>query len=281
MLKAYGRRTGAPAVVQAPNLDFASVQVQRSASLSIGIRITGPPDALDGRVAAGSPFTVAARFTNGGQAATSGAELLLRLSGGLTLVGSQDTVQVVNQGVDARWDLSAPVFDTTARAIVRFNTIPQELNTTQDATIADSIDTVTVRIVFEAPPLTVTNVTTGGGAVDSEYVPLSWTWNNTDATGAFPLLIQNLEIEALAADGNTVRPASDLAAAARLSFGSTSVPATTIGQRIVFWNRQPAPGSTRRERGCAGSHYAPNHRPSSRNSVGLHEAASGRWWSAP
>jgi hypothetical protein len=206
---AWGRNSGTSATVLPPLVDFTSIQIQTKADVSVHSRILDPSDALDGRVAAGSPFTVAGLFLNSGQAITSSAELLIRVTGGLQL-NSSDTITLVPVGKDAQWSITAPDFDTTAQVIIELLTPPQELNTGDPAGVKSGSDTINIEVVFEAPPLRVTNVQSSGGAVSGPYMPLEWQWSNEDLTGLFPILVQNLELEAVGIDGITPLAVTDI-----------------------------------------------------------------------
>ena len=82
LVSGHGRVTGQPVTLEGTNHNFLAVQTQEASSLEVEARLFSPADALDGRITAGSPFEVAGRFTNLGEAATSGqAELVA--SGGL------------------------------------------------------------------------------------------------------------------------------------------------------------------------------------------------------
>ena len=233
---ARGVSSGRVADIVAPGssmTDQTSIQIQTSASVSVVARIDGPAEALDGRIAAGSQFRVAGRFTNSGEAPSSGALLRIIADGGVTVTSPADTIRV-GPDIDVIWTLTAPSTDTAARIDISFDTFPTELNTTQPAFVAQDLDTLEVTIAFEVPPLQVVDVQTSGGAVTDPYVPLSWSWQNKDPSGSFPLLVRQLDVSVLATDGITLIPAVTVFTSARLEMDDDTVAAVFSGETLRF-----------------------------------------------
>jgi len=229
----HGRVTRQTVTLGEPSRNFLAVQTQEASDLEVQSRLFSPADALDGRIAAGSPFEVAGRFVNLGAAPTSGARLRIVATGGVQVTGPIDTISPP-LNVDAIWSLKAPEADTTALIIVRFDAPVQDLNTGDSANVSHGEDTLLVRIVFEAPPLRILNVQTQGGAVDAPYVPMSWSWANDDPTGLFPILVKSIEVEATDANGSTLPSAAALVESAQLELPSDTVAAVISGSRLIF-----------------------------------------------
>jgi hypothetical protein len=232
LLRAVGRYSGKSADILPAISDQAAVQIQSAAALEVHSRIKDPPDAADHRVAAGSQFSVAGRFSNTGEAATSGGDLGIMVDGGLQ-INSPDT-QTVSVDREAEWSLTAPSADTAAFIIIELADQPQELNTSQPAVINRRADTLAVQIVFEVPPLTVYDVETAGGPVSDVLVPIRWRWRNDDPSGTFPILVERLAVELTAAQGGTLLDPARYLSGAQLEFDNDTVAADLSGGVLDF-----------------------------------------------
>jgi hypothetical protein len=205
--------------------------------------LDSPPDALDGRVAAGSQFSVAGTFVNVGEAQTSGAQLEIQADPVLTVSGP--AIISIAEGVEAIWTLTAPTIDTTAQIDVVFVSPPQELNTSLSGTVSIPLATLQIQTVFEAPPLVVFNENSSGGAVGEEFVPLSWFWRNDDPSGLFPILVEQISFELRSPDGSQVLNAAAVLLRAQLEFVDDTVSAQ-LGAGLIRFGvdslRRVAPG---------------------------------------
>ena len=241
--QATGRFTRQPALIVPALSDQTALQVQESSDLRVRLRLLSPPDALDGRVAAGSQFRVAGSFINAGEAKTSGAQMELLADSVLTVTGP--TIISIAEGVDAVWLLTAPSIDTTAQIQLVFVDPPQELNTSVPGSVSVAMATVEIQTVFEAPPLVVFNVDPSGGAVGEEFVPLAWFWRNLDPSLLFPILVENLAFDVRTAGGQQVLDAATVLLSAQLEFEDDTIFAQLGSGLIQFGQdslRRVAPG---------------------------------------
>jgi hypothetical protein len=243
---AFGRRSGEPAIIDTPNIDQVSVQVQSPSSLSLTARITSPPQAVDRRIPVGMEFVVEGQTVNSGQAETGGERLRITVDSGFQVLSA--TVQGVPPYTPAFWRVVAPPFEAPGASIrVSYDEPVQDRNTGEDAYVEDSVAVVTVDVVREAPPLVVYDVPSSGGAVDTEWMPLRWFWCNEDRTGLFPILLESLTVELLAPADARVLEAADYLTGAQLEFADDTLVADSPTRPLHFGNgslRLIAPGDS-------------------------------------
>ena len=64
------------------------------------------------------------------------------------------------------------------------------------------------------------------------YVPLSWSWQNEDPSGLFPLLVRQFDVAVTAADGVTPIPAVTVFSSAQLELEDDTVAAVFTGDAM-------------------------------------------------
>jgi len=212
-VRAVGRVTGGPAAIDPPLDAQASIQVQSPASLAADLRISGPPEAADLRVAAGSEFIVAGRFVNSGQASTGPGDLQITADAGATIL--DPVVQTADPLGEVTWRLTAPAADTTISIVLSFASVPNETNTSAPSAVTRGADTLLMEAVFETPPLIVFDPQFQSGLLTQELAPVSFAWRNDDPSGAFPILLQRCDF-VLETPGGVPLDAADLVTSATL-----------------------------------------------------------------
>jgi hypothetical protein len=142
------------------------VHVQTKPALALRARISGPDEALDGRLSVSLPFTVEATAAKSGEAAidTTGARMELVLPGGqeYTLDGAQETYRKpFYPGQSVVWNVRAPAAPTSLGQIEVRLTEPYA--TDVNTNVACKIDTgsVIISVLTQAGSVLMTNISSG------------------------------------------------------------------------------------------------------------------------
>ncbi len=229
-----------------------NVSVVNRAQLTLGVQISGPPEATDSTVTIGSTFTMQAIVNNGaGQAGidpTSAPAVTLSLPTGYTLASGTAT-RTFSLGVPVTWDVVAPGQPSGPDGLsIDITGVPDDENSGNPAVVL--VGSRTVPIVTQGAAVSALNTTEAqgiaptvvpGGSRDVDMLAVEITYTASDVT-ASDARVDSIAVSVLDAAGRLVNNPSRTLAGLTLTASSGSATPLSLNSNPV-WIRVSDVGS--------------------------------------